>query len=100
MGTYISFMRNQSLWTCSKYSELKLKLNSARKLSVSDLTVVGVLRQYDGSGEQRPGSFADFLEEYGIVPQYILNRVPTKAATKILYELWTGRKPSLKHFHI
>nr|CAN61066.1 hypothetical protein VITISV_004412 [Vitis vinifera] len=31
---------------------------------------------------------------------YILNRVPTKAAAKTPYELWTGRKPSLKHFHI
>jgi len=31
---------------------------------------------------------------------YILNRVPTKAATKIPYELWIGRKLSLKHFHI
>ena len=29
---------------------------------------------------------------------YILNRVPTKAATKTPYELWTGRKPSFKHF--
>ena len=102
--------------------------------------------RYDGSGEQRPGPFAKFLEECGIVPQYtmpgspsmngvaerrnrtlkdmvrsmishsslpeslwgealktaayILNRVPTKAAAKTPYELWTGRKPSLKHFHI
>ncbi|RVW47329.1 Retrovirus-related Pol polyprotein from transposon TNT 1-94 [Vitis vinifera] len=31
---------------------------------------------------------------------YILNRVSTKAAAKTPYELWTGRKPSLKHFHI
>ena len=31
---------------------------------------------------------------------YILNRVPTKAAAKTPYELWTGRKPSLKHFHV
>ncbi|CAH9087614.1 unnamed protein product, partial [Cuscuta europaea] len=100
----------------------------------------------DGSGEQRPGPFAKFLEECGIVPQYtmpgspsmngvaerrnrtlkemvrsmishsilpeslwgealktaayILNRVPTKATTKTPYELWTGKKPSLKHFHI
>ena len=102
--------------------------------------------RYDGSGEQRPGPFAKFLEECGIVPQYtmpgspsmngvaerrnrtlkdmvrsmivhstlpeslwgealktaayILNRVPTKAVAKTPYELWTGRKPSLKHFHI
>ena len=31
---------------------------------------------------------------------YILNKVPTKAVSKTLYELWTGRKPSLKHFHV
>ena len=31
---------------------------------------------------------------------YILNRVPTKAANKTPYELWTGRKPSLQHLRI
>jgi hypothetical protein len=31
---------------------------------------------------------------------YILNRVPTKAANKTPYELWTGRKPSLQYFRI
>ena len=31
---------------------------------------------------------------------YILNRVPTKAVAKTPYELWVGRKPSLKHFHV
>jgi len=31
---------------------------------------------------------------------YILNRVPTKAATKTPYEFWTDQKPNLKHFHI
>ena len=102
--------------------------------------------RYDGSGEQRPGPFARYLEECGIVPQYtmpgspsmngvaerrnrthkdmvssmichstlpeslwgealktaayILNRVPTKATAKTPYELWTGRKPSLKHLHV
>jgi hypothetical protein len=29
-----------------------------------------------------------------------LNRVPTKAANKTPYELWTGGKPSLQHFKI
>jgi len=102
--------------------------------------------RYDGSGEQRPGPFAKFLEECGIVPQYtmpgtpsmngvserrnrtlkemvrsmichstlpeslwgealkttayILNRVPTKATAKTPYELWTSKKPSLKHLRI
>ena len=99
--------------------------------------------RYDGLGKQRPGPFATFLEECGIVPQYtmlgspsmngvgkrqnrtlkdmvrsmithstllellwgkalktaayLLHRVPTKATIKSLYELWTGKKPSLKY---
>ena len=31
---------------------------------------------------------------------YILNRVPIKSVLKIPFELWTGRKPSLNHFHV
>ncbi|RVW18958.1 Retrovirus-related Pol polyprotein from transposon TNT 1-94 [Vitis vinifera] len=31
---------------------------------------------------------------------YILNRVPSKAVPKTPFELWTGRKPSLRHIHI
>ena len=31
---------------------------------------------------------------------YILNRVQTKAIAKTPYELWTRRKPSLRHFRV
>ena len=31
---------------------------------------------------------------------YILNRVSSKAVPKTPFELWTGRKPSLRHIHI
>ena len=31
---------------------------------------------------------------------YILNRVPSKAVPKTPFELWTGRKPNLRHIHI
>ena len=31
---------------------------------------------------------------------YLLNRVPSKAVPKTPYELWTGRKPSLRHLHV
>ena len=31
---------------------------------------------------------------------YILNRVPSKAVAKTPYELWTGKKPSIKHLHL
>ncbi|RVW94847.1 Retrovirus-related Pol polyprotein from transposon TNT 1-94 [Vitis vinifera] len=102
--------------------------------------------RYDGSGEQRPGPFAKYLMECGIVPQYtmpgtpsqngvaerrnrtlkdmvrsmishsilpeslwgeaiktavyILNRVPSKAVAKTPYELWTSKKPSIRHLHV
>lgn len=31
---------------------------------------------------------------------YILNSLPTKATGKTPYELYTRRKPSIKHFHV
>jgi hypothetical protein len=34
------------------------------------------------------------------IATYILNQVPTKAANKTPYELWTGRKSSLQYFRI
>ena len=31
---------------------------------------------------------------------YLLNRVPSKIVTKTLYELWTGKSPSIRHLHV
>ena len=31
---------------------------------------------------------------------YILNRVLSKAVAKTPYELWTGKKPSIRHLHV
>ena len=31
---------------------------------------------------------------------YILNRVPSKSVSSTPFELWTSRKPSLRHLHI
>ena len=31
---------------------------------------------------------------------YLLNRVPSKAVSVTPYELWTGRKPSLRHLYV
>jgi len=31
---------------------------------------------------------------------YLLNRLPSKAVQKTPFELWTGRKPSLRHLHV
>ena len=31
---------------------------------------------------------------------YILNRVPSKVVAKTPYELWTRKKPSIRHLHV
>ena len=31
---------------------------------------------------------------------YILNRVPSKAVAKTPYELWTSKKPCIRHLHV
>jgi len=31
---------------------------------------------------------------------YLLNRVPSKAVQKTPFELWTNRKPNLRHLHV
>ena len=34
--------------------------------------------RYDGSGEQRPGPFAKYLSECGIIPQYTMLGTPSQ----------------------
>ncbi|KAA0031640.1 Retrovirus-related Pol polyprotein from transposon TNT 1-94 [Cucumis melo var. makuwa] len=65
--------------------------------------------KYDENG-QCPGPFAKFLESHGICAQYtmlgtpqqngVAKRVPSKSVPKTPFELWTGRKPSLRHLHV
>ena len=31
---------------------------------------------------------------------YILNRVPSEVVAKTPYELWTRKKPSIRHLHV
>ncbi|RDX71714.1 hypothetical protein CR513_48894, partial [Mucuna pruriens] len=143
---YLIHEKSQSLDVFKSFkAEVELQLGKKIKAVRSDRGGEYYGR-YDGSGEQRPGPFALFLKECGIVPQYtmpgkpsmngvaerrnqtlkdmvrsmishsslpeslwgealktavhILNRVPTKAVNKTPYELWTGKKPSINHFHI
>jgi transposase InsO family protein len=133
---YLIKEKAQALDTFKSFkSEVELQLNKMIKCVISDRGG-GYYGRSDGSGEQRPGPFAKFLKDNGIVPQYtmsgsptmnsvaerrnrtllemvrsmishtslplnlwgealktatyILNRVPTKAANKTPYELWTG----------
>ena len=84
--------------------------------------------RYDGSGEQRPGPFAKYLSECGITPQYTMPGTPSQNGVAerrnrtlkdmvrsmishsslpnslwgeaFPYELWTGKKPSIRHLHV
>ncbi|RVW28694.1 Retrovirus-related Pol polyprotein from transposon TNT 1-94 [Vitis vinifera] len=62
--------------------------------------------RYDGSGEQRLGPFAKYLMECGLflnTPCQGLRAkmvVPSKAVAKTPYELWTSKKPSIRHLHV
>ncbi|KAL6334550.1 hypothetical protein AAG906_018889 [Vitis piasezkii] len=64
-------------------------------------------RRYDETG-QNLGPFAKFLLECSIDTRYTilkdcdiyLNQAPSKSVPKTPYELWSGKKPSLHHFHV
>jgi len=77
MGTYISFMRNQSLDMFKIFrAEVETQLSKKIKCIRSDRGGQYYAR-YDGSGEQHPEPFAEFLEECGIVPQYTMPGSPS-----------------------
>jgi len=70
--------------------------------------------QQNGAAERRNRTLMEMVRSminYSNVPlslwmyalksvAYLLNRFPSKAVPKTPYELWTGRKPSLRHLHI
>ena len=46
-------------------------------------------------------SLSDFLWGDALrTAMYILNKVPSKSVSKTPYELMSGKKPSLRHFHV
>lgn len=70
--------------------------------------------QQNGVAERRNRTLLDMVRSmmsFSTVPDslwgealktamYILNRVPSKAVSTTPFELWTGRKPSLRHLHV
>ena len=69
-------MRNLNLWTYLRISKLKLKINLARKLKFSNLTEV-VNTMADMMDQVNNVHLQKFLEECGIIPQYIRPRKPS-----------------------
>ena len=89
----------------------------ARFLEQRDICVQYALPgvpQQNGVAERRNRTLMDMVRSmmsYSSVPEsmwgealrtamYILNRVPSKSVSSTPFELWTGRKPSLRHLHI
>ena len=70
-------MKSHNLWMCSKHLKLKLKINSTKESSVRSDCGGEYYGRYDSLGEQRPGPFARYLEECGIVPQYTMSGSPS-----------------------
>src|SRR3954466_9355323 len=101
---------------CIKGKQTKQKrLGSNRSLDVLELIhtdISGPFPKASWNGQRYFISFIDDYSRYGYLYlieeksealdmlAYILNRVPIKATAKTPYELWTGRKPALGHFHI
>ena len=74
---YLIHEKSQSLKTFKVFkTEVELQLGEKIKAVRSDRGGEYYGR-YDGSGEQRPGPFARYLEECGIVPQYTMPGSPT-----------------------
>nr|KAJ0220159.1 hypothetical protein LSAT_V11C200069570 [Lactuca sativa] len=74
---YLIHEKSQSLEVFKSFKlEVENQLNKKIKCVRSDRGGEYYGR-YDGSGEQRPGPFAKFLEECGIVPQYTMPGSPS-----------------------
>ena len=78
MTIYISSMKSHSPLICSKVfkAEVENQLGKRMKSIISN-SGGKYYSRYDGSGEQRLGPFAKFLEECSIVPQYTMLGSPT-----------------------
>ena len=75
---YLIHEKSQSLDVFKAYkAEVENQLNRKIKAVRSDRGGEYYGR-YDGSGEQRPGPFARYLEECGIVPQYTMPGTPSQ----------------------
>ncbi|RVW53328.1 Retrovirus-related Pol polyprotein from transposon TNT 1-94 [Vitis vinifera] len=105
----------------SRYGYVYLMHEKSQAIDIFEMFIIEVERQldkkikivrsdrggeyygrYDESG-QNPGPFSKFLEKRGIRAQYTMPgtpQVPSKVVPKTPFELWTGRKPSLRHIHI
>ncbi|RVW67678.1 Retrovirus-related Pol polyprotein from transposon TNT 1-94 [Vitis vinifera] len=82
-------------------------------LTVPQYTMPGTSSQ-NGVAERRNRTLKDMVRSmisHSTLPEsfwgeaiktavYILNRVPSKAVAKTPYELWTSKKPSIRHLHV
>ncbi|RDX77786.1 hypothetical protein CR513_42035, partial [Mucuna pruriens] len=122
---YLIDEKSQSL-DIFKFSKLKLNFKVERKLKLPNLVVMvnsmqcpgpfalflkqyGIIPQYtmpdkpsmNNVVERRKQTLKDMVRRESLkIVIYILFRVSSKAVNKTLYELWTSKRPSIKHLHI
>jgi len=77
--------KSQSLYVFKSF-KAKVELHLWKKIQVGKSDCDGEnYGRYDGLGEQRPGGFALFLKECGIIPQYTM---PGKPSMNGVAEQW------------
>ncbi|KAJ9547196.1 hypothetical protein OSB04_019739 [Centaurea solstitialis] len=102
---YLIHEKSQSLDVFKDFkAEVELQLGKKIKAVRSDRGGEYYGR-YDGSGEQRPGPFALFLKECGIVSQYTMPGSPrmngvAERRNRTLKDMVRSKKPSLNHLHV
>ncbi|KAL6348418.1 hypothetical protein AAG906_005726 [Vitis piasezkii] len=116
---YLIHEKSQSLDVFKNFkAEVENQLSKKIKTVKSDCGCEYYSR-YDRSGEQRPGPFAKYLMECGIIPQYTMSRTPSQNGiaerrnrtlkdmvrsmirhSTLLESLWGKAKPSIRHLHV
>ncbi|KAH9734858.1 Integrase catalytic domain-containing protein [Citrus sinensis] len=102
---YVYLMRHKSE-ALEKFKEYRAETEKQLDKNIKKL-------QSDRGSEFLSGDFKEYLVENGIISQltapgtpqqngvvYLLNLVPSKSLPKTPIELWSGRKPSLRHVRI
>ncbi|KAL6328467.1 hypothetical protein AAG906_038342 [Vitis piasezkii] len=97
----------------SRYGYVYLMHEKTRAIDILryQIEAVNIMARYDEL-RQNPSPLPNSLKSVAFVlstqystpylktAMYTLNKVPSKAVPKTPFELWTGRKPSLRHIYI
>ena len=90
---FAKFLKNHGL--CAQCT-MSGTLENNDVVTRRDETLLDIIRSMMSSS-----SLPKFLWMYALkTAMYLLNRVPSKVVLNTPFELWIGRKPSLRHLHV